>query len=82
MGPRHACHATASRPDHQAATTTSERGAFLASDQSAYISGQTIASCDGGTFARVSIYFPTDLGQSDDITSGSIPDGLRAQIDR
>jgi NAD(P)-dependent dehydrogenase (short-subunit alcohol dehydrogenase family) len=55
---------------------------FLASDESAYISGQTIASCDGGTFARVSIIFPTDLGQSDDITSGSIPDGLRAQIDR
>ena len=55
---------------------------FLASDESAYISGQTIASCDGGTFARVSIIFPTDLGQSDDITSGSIPEDLRAQIDR
>ena len=55
---------------------------FLASDESAYISGQTIASCDGGTFARVSIIFPTDLGQSDDITSGTIPDELRAQIDR
>ncbi len=55
---------------------------FLASDESAYMSGQTIASCDGGTFARVSIIFPTDLGQSEDITSGSIPDDLRSQIDR
>jgi len=55
---------------------------FLASDESAYMSGQTIASCDGGTFSRVSIIFPTDLGESGDITSGTIPDDLRAQIDR
>jgi NAD(P)-dependent dehydrogenase (short-subunit alcohol dehydrogenase family) len=55
---------------------------FLASDDSAYVSGQTIASCDGGTFARVAIIFPTDLGQSDDITAGAIPDELRAKIDR
>lgn len=55
---------------------------FLASDESAYMSGQTIQSADGGTFARTSIIFPTDLGQSDDITSGAIPDELRNQIDR
>jgi NAD(P)-dependent dehydrogenase (short-subunit alcohol dehydrogenase family) len=55
---------------------------FLASDESAYMSGQTISSCDGGNAARTSIIFPTDLGQSDDITAGSIPDELRAQIDR
>jgi NAD(P)-dependent dehydrogenase (short-subunit alcohol dehydrogenase family) len=30
---------------------------FLASDESAYMSGQTIQSCDGGTFARTSIIF-------------------------
>ncbi|HEX2384005.1 MAG TPA: SDR family NAD(P)-dependent oxidoreductase [Acidimicrobiales bacterium] len=55
---------------------------FLASDESAYMSGQTIQSCDGGTSARTSIIFPTDLGQSDDITAGSIPDELRDQIQR
>jgi hypothetical protein len=55
---------------------------FLASDESAYMSGQTLQSCDGGNFARTSIIFPTDLGQSDDITSGSIPDELREQIQR
>lgn len=55
---------------------------FLASDESAYMSGQTIQATDGGTFARTSIIFPTDLGQSDDITSGAIPDELRDQIDR
>lgn len=55
---------------------------FLASDESIYMSGQTIQSCDGGTFARTSIIFPTDLGQSNDITSGSIPDDLRNQIQR
>jgi NAD(P)-dependent dehydrogenase (short-subunit alcohol dehydrogenase family) len=55
---------------------------FLASDESAYMSGQTIQATDGGTFARPSIIFPTDLGQSDDITSGAIPDELRDQIDR
>ncbi|MFI7670693.1 SDR family NAD(P)-dependent oxidoreductase [Nocardia sp. NPDC049526] len=55
---------------------------FLASDESGYMSGQTIASADGGQFARTSIIFPTDLGKSADITSGSIPDDLRDQIDR
>lgn len=55
---------------------------FLASDESAYMSGQTIQSADGGTFARTSIAFPTDTGQSDDITAGAIPDELRDQIDR
>jgi NAD(P)-dependent dehydrogenase (short-subunit alcohol dehydrogenase family) len=55
---------------------------FLASDESAYMSGQVIQSADGGNFARTSIIFPTDLGQSDDITSGAIPDELRDQIDR
>jgi NAD(P)-dependent dehydrogenase (short-subunit alcohol dehydrogenase family) len=55
---------------------------FLASDESAYMSGQTIQSCDGGTSARTSIIFPTDLGQSEDITAGSIPDELRSQIAR
>src|SRR3974390_1138997 len=46
---------------------------FLASDDSAYMSGQTIASCDGGTFSRVSIIFPTDLGESEEIPGGAIP---------
>jgi NAD(P)-dependent dehydrogenase (short-subunit alcohol dehydrogenase family) len=55
---------------------------FLASDDSAYMSGQTIQSVDGGTFARTSIIFPTDLGQSDDITAGSIPYELRGQLNR
>ena len=55
---------------------------YLASDEAAYVSGQTIQSCDGGNAARTSIIFPTDLGQSEDITSGSIPDELRDQIAR
>ena len=55
---------------------------FLASDESGYMSGQTISSADGGQFARTSIIFPTDLGESADITSGSIPDELRDQIER
>jgi NAD(P)-dependent dehydrogenase (short-subunit alcohol dehydrogenase family) len=55
---------------------------FLASDESAYMSGQTIQATDGGTFARTSIVFPTDTGESNDITSGAIPDELRDQIDR
>jgi NAD(P)-dependent dehydrogenase (short-subunit alcohol dehydrogenase family) len=55
---------------------------FLASDEAAYMSGQTIQSVDGGQFARTSIIFPTDLGQSDDITAGAIPDGLRQNMDR
>jgi NAD(P)-dependent dehydrogenase (short-subunit alcohol dehydrogenase family) len=55
---------------------------FLASDESAYMSGQTIQSADGGQFARTSIIFPTDIGQSDDITSGAIPEDLRDQMER
>jgi NAD(P)-dependent dehydrogenase (short-subunit alcohol dehydrogenase family) len=54
---------------------------FLASDESAYMSGQTIQSCDGGTFARVAIIFPTDLGE-DDLTAGVLPDEIREQIPR
>jgi hypothetical protein len=46
------------------------------------MSGQTIQATDGGTFARTSIIFPTDVGESNDITSGAIPDELRDQIDR
>ncbi|MFO7162298.1 MAG: SDR family NAD(P)-dependent oxidoreductase [Mycolicibacterium hassiacum] len=34
---------------------------FLASDDAAYISGQTVVSCDGGTLARVGIWFDEDL---------------------
>lgn len=45
---------------------------FLASDESAYMSGQTIQATDGGTFARTSIIFPQDLGESGDITAGVI----------
>lgn len=55
---------------------------FLASDESRYMSGQSIQAADGGQFARTSIIFPTDLGQSEDITSGSIPDDLRGEIAR
>ncbi|MET7773952.1 SDR family oxidoreductase [Nocardia sp. NPDC005366] len=55
---------------------------FLASDESIYMSGQTIAATDGGQFARTSIIFPNDIGESDDITAGAIPDDLRTQIDR
>lgn len=55
---------------------------FLASDESAYMSGQTIASADGGQFARTSIIFPTDLGQSNDLTTGVLPDDIREQINR
>lgn len=55
---------------------------FLASEESAYMSGQTIQSADGGQFARTSIVFPTDLGESNDITSGAIPDELRDRTDR
>jgi NAD(P)-dependent dehydrogenase (short-subunit alcohol dehydrogenase family) len=54
---------------------------FLASDDSAYMSGQTIQSTDGGTFARVAIVFPTDLG-SEDLTEGVLPDNIRQQIPR
>ncbi|WP_244332780.1 SDR family NAD(P)-dependent oxidoreductase [Gordonia polyisoprenivorans] len=55
---------------------------FLASDEARYMSGQSIQSVDGGQFARTSIIFPSDLGESADITSGSIPDKFRDQIDR
>lgn len=55
---------------------------FLVSDESRYTSGQSIASADGGQFARTSIVFPTDTGESDDITSGAIPDELRDDIER
>ena len=36
----------------------------------------------GGTYACTSIIFPTDPGQSDDITCGAILEELRGQIDR
>jgi NAD(P)-dependent dehydrogenase (short-subunit alcohol dehydrogenase family) len=55
---------------------------FLASDESGYMSGMTIQSSDGANAARTSIIFPTDLGQDEDITAGSIPDELRSQINR
>ena len=55
---------------------------FLASDESEYMSGQTLHSADGGQFARTSIIFPTDTGESGDITSGAIPDDVRQRIDR
>ena len=55
---------------------------FLASDEAAYMSGHTLHAADGGQFCRTSIIFPTDLGKSDDITSGAIPDELRETIER
>lgn len=54
---------------------------FLASDEAAYMSGQTIQATDGGQFARPSIIFPTDLGEDNDITAGSIPDELRGDVE-
>ena len=36
----------------------------------------------GGTYACTSIIFPTDPGQSNDITCGAILEELRGQIDR
>lgn len=54
---------------------------FLASDASAYMSGQTIQSTDGGTFARPAIIFPSDIGLSDDIAFGAVPDAVRDQIE-
>ncbi len=35
---------------------------FLVSDDAAYTSGQVISSADGGTQARVAIWFPEDQG--------------------
>ncbi len=55
---------------------------FLASDESAYMSGQTIQATDGGTFARTSIIFPSDLDSDADITSGAIPEDMQDQIKR
>jgi NAD(P)-dependent dehydrogenase (short-subunit alcohol dehydrogenase family) len=37
---------------------------FLVSDDAAYTSGHVISSADGGTSARVAIWFPEDLGQA------------------
>ncbi|PXX01666.1 SDR family NAD(P)-dependent oxidoreductase [Mycolicibacterium moriokaense] len=54
---------------------------FLASDESAYMSGQTIASADGGQFARTSIIFPADLVASDDSVEGVLPVEIRAELD-
>ena len=50
---------------------------FLASDESRYMSGQTIASVDGGSFARTSIIMPGDLGTGD---GNVMPDDLRAAV--
>lgn len=79
-------------PDHRAMPLRLDRpptlrdnaylALFLASDESAYMTGTTIQSVDGGNAARSSIIFPTDLGETDDITAGAIPDDLRGQIDR
>jgi hypothetical protein len=78
-------------PDHRAMPLRLDRpptlrdnanmALFLASDESAYISGQTVGSTDGGTFARVSIIFPTDLG-GDSLTSSMVlSDGIRDQME-
>ena len=50
---------------------------FLASDESRYMSGQTLASVDGGNFARTSIIMPSDLGGG----SGVMPDDLREAVE-
>jgi len=50
---------------------------FLASDESRYMSGQTIASVDGGNFARTSIIMPGDLGGADAV----LPPELQQVID-
>ncbi|AZG45481.1 SDR family NAD(P)-dependent oxidoreductase [Gordonia insulae] len=78
-------------PDHRAMPLRLDRppnlrdnsslALFLASDESLYMTGQTIQSADGGQFARSSIIFPTDLGEDNDITAGSIPEELRDQAD-
>ena len=50
---------------------------FLASDESRYMSGQTIASVDGGNFARTSIVLPSDLGGGGNV----MPDELRQAVE-
>ena len=50
---------------------------FLASDESRYMSGQTIASVDGGNFARTSIVLPSDLGGGDSV----MPEELREAVE-
>ena len=50
---------------------------FLASDESRYMSGQTLASVDGGNFARTSIILPSDLGDVGTV----LPDELRHVVD-
>ena len=50
---------------------------FLASDESAYMHGQCIQSTDGGTFARVAIVFPGDLGND---TGSVLPEALQAEL--
>jgi NAD(P)-dependent dehydrogenase (short-subunit alcohol dehydrogenase family) len=50
---------------------------FLASDESRYMSGQTLASADGGNFARTSIVLPSDLGDGANV----MPDSLRAAVE-
>ncbi len=49
---------------------------FLASEESRYMSGQTLASVDGGSFARTSIIMPGDLGSD----VGVLPAELREAI--
>jgi len=50
---------------------------FLASDESRYMTGQTLASVDGGNFARTSIVLPSDLGDGGNV----MPDGLREAVE-
>jgi NAD(P)-dependent dehydrogenase (short-subunit alcohol dehydrogenase family) len=51
---------------------------FLASDESRYMSGQTVASVDGGNFARTSIVLPSDLGGG----GSPMPEALRDAVQR
>ena len=50
---------------------------FLASDESRYMSGQTLASVDGGNFARTSIVMPSDLGDGGNV----MPEELRQAVE-
>jgi NAD(P)-dependent dehydrogenase (short-subunit alcohol dehydrogenase family) len=50
---------------------------FLASDESRYMSGQTLASADGGNFARTSIVLPSDLGDGANV----MPESLRTAVE-